>query len=67
MVDFSGRVRSRAWLQHHAWLRVRAPPSAFAQRLVSRFDMVSGTEGRETVCVTLREFTVPCNARGDNR
>ena len=28
--------------------------------------LVSGTEGRETVCVTLQEFTVPCNVRGDN-
>ena len=32
----------------------------------SRWSPGSGTMGRETVCVTLREFTVPCNARGDN-
>ena len=43
-----------------------APPSAFVQRLVSRVDIISGTEGRETICVTLQEFTVPCNVSGDN-
>jgi hypothetical protein len=28
---------------------------------------VSSTEGRETVCVALQEFTVVCNVRRDNR
>ena len=30
------------------------PASALVQRLFSQVDMVSGTEGRETVCVTLQ-------------